>query len=142
MSVMIQNDTVSLAIQSGSVESFTSGGLRRDFSFSGYQLTEFAEHIKRKALLEHAELACGVLAEEITRVCAENEALRREMLTPEVFQRIVEWLQQDPIRPASSAFTANLERQIAYALEMDVVPMLKQARLRTRHERQGAFDGN
>lgn len=139
MSALNPSDTVSLAIQAGSVESFTSGGLRRDFSFSGYQLTEFAEQIKRKALLEHAELACGVLAEEITRVRAENEALRREMLTPEVFQRIVEWLQQDPICPASSAFTASLERQIAYALEMDVVPMLKSARLHTRRERQGDF---
>jgi len=136
---MNQNDTVALSIQAGSVESYTSGGLRRDFSFSGYQLAEFSEQVKRNALLDHAERAGGVLSEEIARMRAENEALRREMLTPEVFQRVVEWLQQDPIRPASSVFTASMERQIAYALEMDVVPILKLARLRARSERQGEF---
>jgi hypothetical protein len=64
----------------------------------------------------------------------ENEALRREMLTPRVFTRIVEWLQADPIKPANLAFTAGMERQIACALEMDVVPLIKRARILEKTE--------
>lgn len=60
----------------------------------------------------------------------ENEALRRELLTPEVFSRLLEWLREEPIRPASAAFTAGIERQVAYALEMYVLPEVKSLRIR------------
>ena len=56
-------------------------------------------------------------------------ALQAELLTPETFQRLVDWLREDPIRPASAAFTASIERQIGYALEMDVIPEIKRLRI-------------
>ncbi len=67
----------------------------------------------------------GALVSERDRLQAENEALAKEMLTPEVFLRLVEWLRENPPRPATAAFTAGIERQIAYALEMDVLPEVK-----------------
>ncbi len=60
----------------------------------------------------------------------ENEALRREMLTPKVFTRLVEWLRDPNPKNASGAFTAGMERQIAYALEMDVLPEVKSLRIK------------
>lgn len=60
----------------------------------------------------------------------ENDALRREMLTPKVFSRLVEWLRDPNPKNASGAFTAGLERQIAYALEMDVLPEVKSLRIK------------
>ena len=65
------------------------------------------------------------LEETIARLDEQNTALRAEMLTPEVFTRVVEWLRSSPQKPASGAFTASMERQIAYALEMDVLPEVK-----------------
>lgn len=65
---------------------------------------------------------------ELIRLRKENEALRAELLTPNVFARLTEWLQNP--RPATSAFTAGIERQIAYALEMDVLPEVKSLRFK------------
>jgi len=65
----------------------------------------------------------------IGALTAENEHLSREMLTPDVFMRLIEWLREDPIKPASLAFTAGIARQVAYALEDEVVPMIKSARM-------------
>lgn len=64
------------------------------------------------------------------QLLSENEALRRELLTPDVFLRLLEWLREYPIRPASAAFTAGIERQIAYALEMNVLPEVKSLRIK------------
>lgn len=127
------DEVVPLAVFAGSVEAYTPGGQRRDFSFNIHQLIGFSEQLKRQVLQQYAEESDGVLVEEIARLRSENEALRKEMLTPEVFQSVVDWLREDPIRPASGAFTASMERQIAYALEMDVVPALKAARIRCRN---------
>lgn len=67
--------------------------------------------------------------ERIGELTAENEYLAREMLTPDVFMRLIEWLREDPIKPASLAFTSGIARQIAYALEDEVVPLIKSARM-------------
>lgn len=67
-------------------------------------------------------------AEEISRLRKENEALRAELLTPDVFSRLAEWLKAP--RSATAAFTAGIERQIAYALEMDVLPEVKSLRIK------------
>ena len=48
---------------------------------------------------------------------AARDALCAELLTPEVFVRVKQWLQESPRRPANLAFTAGIERQIAYLLE-------------------------
>lgn len=69
------------------------------------------------------------MAKTRAELIAENEALAREILTPQVFSRVVEWLRSDPIKPAAQAFTSGIERQIAYALEMDIVPLIKRARM-------------
>ncbi len=55
-------------------------------------------------------------------ILKEYQALQSEMLTPEVFIRVSRWLQESPPRSASAAFTAGIERQIAYLLEMHVLP--------------------
>lgn len=67
--------------------------------------------------------------ERIGELTAQNEYLSREMLTPDVFMRLIEWLREYPIKPASLAFTAGIARQVAYALEDEVVPMIKSARM-------------
>lgn len=63
--------------------------------------------------------------------------LAQECITPRVFMRLVEWLREDPIRPASTAFTAGIERQIAYALEMDVLPEVKRLRIQLQNAMVG-----
>jgi hypothetical protein len=68
------------------------------------------------------------LSRELDEARAERDSLSKELLTPRVYSRLVEWLRSDPIKPAAQAFTASIERQIAYALEMDVVPLIKRAR--------------
>ncbi len=74
------------------------------------------------------------LEKAIDRLDKQNTALRAEMLMPEVFLRLTEWLSSSPQKSASGAFTAGIERQIAYALEMDVLPEIKrlQHQLATR----------
>lgn len=79
----------------------------------------------------------GIRMREVSALCdalekaeQERDALAAELLTPQVFTRIVEWLQQDPMPRAAQAFTAGIERQIAYALEMDVLPVVKSLRRR------------
>lgn len=74
--------------------------------------------------------AVGTMAKQRDTAVAERDALSREMLTPTVFQRLLEWLREPKVRPASLAFTAGLERQIAYALEMDVLPELRSLRVK------------
>lgn len=67
----------------------------------------------------------GALVKERDQLRVQNDALARELLTPDVFQRLLDWLRETPPRPATAAFTAGIERQIAYALEMDVLPEVK-----------------
>ncbi|MGE5510335.1 MAG: hypothetical protein ACM31O_03675 [Bacteroidota bacterium] len=67
-------------------------------------------------------------AKRIAALEQELALLRGELLTPRVLMRLVAWLRSDPIKPAHFAFTAGIERQIAYALEVDIVPLIKEAR--------------
>lgn len=73
------------------------------------------------------------LARQLATVTDQRDALARELLTPAVFHRLLDWLREDPIRPASTAFTAGIERQIAYALEMDVLPEVKRLRIQLQN---------
>ena len=68
------------------------------------------------------------LSEVVAELAQQNDALGRELLTPQVFSRLAEWLRNP--KPASAAFTAGMERQIAYALEMDVLPEVKSLRIK------------
>lgn len=72
------------------------------------------------------------LEEELARVREERDKLAQELLTPEVFSRLVDWLRDPSSRAAAAAFTAGIERQIAYALEMDVLPEVKRLRHRAK----------
>lgn len=83
----------------------------------------------------------GCAVREIERLQSERDALAREMLTPDVFQRLADWLSTDHVKPATVAFTAGIERQIAYALEMDVLPAIKSLRIRTENAERDAEDG-
>lgn len=74
--------------------------------------------------------AVGAMAKQRDTAIAQRDALSREMLTPAVFQRLLDWLREPKVRPASLAFTAGLERQIAYALETDVLPELRSLRIK------------
>lgn len=78
------------------------------------------------------------MAIQLATVTDQRDALVREMLTPEVFQRLVDWLHEDPIRPAVIAFTAGIERQIAYALEIDVLPEVKRLRIQVENLKREA----
>lgn len=101
-------------------------------TFPGHAVTpEALERFAELAFLAGrvAERAEQLPADVAAAVLAERDALASEMLTPDVFTRIVEWLREDPIRPAATAFTSGIERQIAYCLEMDVVPLIKSARI-------------
>lgn len=64
----------------------------------------------------------------------ENEFLRKDRLTNEVFAALATWLRHKPHKPAATAFTAGLTRQIAYALELDVLP-----EVRRLHQREQAL---
>lgn len=72
--------------------------------------------LKERAL--PAEQRVAELEEEV-------EALKQDRLTPQVFTRLAEWLKDPKHRPATDAFTHGMERQIAYALELDVIPYVK-----------------
>lgn len=50
------------------------------------------------------------------------------LASAETFLAIARWLETDPIKPAAQAFTAGPERQIAYMIERDVLPMLHSLR--------------
>lgn len=78
----------------------------------------------------------GVYEAERARLIKENEALRKQMLTAEVFTRVVEWLKDPQRKPASTAFTAGMERQICYALELDVLPQVKSLEIRVKNMRE------
>lgn len=80
------------------------------------------------------------LPEVVAELAQQNDALRRELLTPQVFSRLAEWL-RDP-KPASAAFTAGIERQIAYALEMDVLPEVKSLQIRLSNAEKRAVQAN
>ena len=67
----------------------------------------------------------GVYEAERARLIEENESLCQERLTNNVFARVVAWLRDPQRKPASTAFTAGMERQICYALELDVLPHVK-----------------
>ncbi|MDD2741257.1 MAG: hypothetical protein PHV02_03230 [Rhodocyclaceae bacterium] len=90
------------------------------------------ENYSNDELFARAENAENLIKE----LLAENEALRSEMLTPQVFLRLVDWLREEPIRSATAAFTAGIERQIAYALEMDVLPEIKSLRIKLANSEQ------
>lgn len=64
----------------------------------------------------------------------ENEALRHARLPNEVFAKLAAWLRHNHWKPASAAFTHGMERQIAYALELDVLP-----EVRRLHQREQAL---
>lgn len=70
--------------------------------------------------------------QELAELIAERDMLAKELLTPQVFSRLVGWLREPNPRPAVNAFTAGIERQIAYALEMDVLPEVKRLRHRAK----------
>jgi hypothetical protein len=72
------------------------------------------------------------LEEESARLVAENEALRAEILTAEVFSRVAAWLRDQQRNPSTDAFTAGMERQICYALELDVLPHVRSLEERLR----------
>lgn len=91
-----------------------------------YEDTKGTESYERKRLLG-----------EIDKLRAERDALAKEMLTPHVFSRLLEWLRNP--KPAASAFTAGIERQIAYALEMDVLPEVKRLQIKVANL-QAALD--
>lgn len=90
----------------------------------------------------------SALANALDTADQQVEALSRELLTPQVFTRLVEWLREP--KPATAAFTAGIERQIAYALEMDVLPEVKSLRIRLANrdariaelEKESAFFAN
>jgi len=65
---------------------------------------------------------------ELLRLRKELDALAKELLTPEVFTSLIDWLRESPIRPAGAAFTAGITRQIAYALEASILPEIKSLR--------------
>lgn len=68
--------------------------------------------------------------DELTRLRAENKALRQELLTPEVFIRVAQWL-SDPKRKGTAVhFTAGIERQIAYLLESNILPEVRKMQYR------------
>lgn len=69
---------------------------------------------------------------DVASLIAERDNLARELLTTQAFHRILEWLREPDPRPAVNAFTAGIERQIAYALEMDVLPEVKRLRHRAK----------
>lgn len=89
---------------------------------ASHRLNAFAACVDRSAFDATQQAAKKLLAE--------NEALCRDKLTPLVFQHLLDWLREDPIRPASAAFSEGIERQIAYLLEHDVLPEVKSLRLR------------
>jgi len=74
--------------------------------------------------------AVGAMAKQRDAALAERDALGRQTLTPVVFQRLLDWLREPKVRPASRAFSAGLERQIAYGLEMNVLPELRSLRIK------------
>ena len=83
--------------------------------------------------LRPSEYLIDQLAQTQTRMgelMDENEFLRKDRLTNEVFAALAAWLRHSPHKPAATAFTAGLTRQIAYALELDVLPEVKQLRQR------------
>lgn len=98
---------------------------------------EFTDDAEREAMRERLKRAVQELApssnaehqQRIKQLTEERDALAREMLTPKVFQRLLHWLRSDPIKSARNAFTAGIERQIAYSLEPHVLAEIK--RLRT-----------
>lgn len=71
--------------------------------------------------------------QRLAAITAEHEALQREILTAQVFTRVVEWLKDPDRKPATQAFTASMERQICYVLEMDVLPAVKNKEIQLRN---------
>lgn len=91
---------------------------------------------ERETLNRFAREAAAKLVEneaEIARLRNEQDKLAQELLTADVFVRLVEWLREPQRKRAANAFTAGIARQIAYALEMDVLPEV--ARMHKGHER-------
>lgn len=73
---------------------------------------------------------------EFSSIREERDQLARELLTPQVFSRLLEWLREPEPRRAVHAFTAGIERQIAYALEADVLPEVKRLRKQVENLRE------
>lgn len=91
----------------------------------------------KEKVIKNTEEEVRKLRQQLAQVTNERNMLAVECLTPRVFMRLVDWLREDPIRPASAAFTAGIERQIAYALEMDVLPEVKRLRIQLENARAG-----
>jgi hypothetical protein len=96
-----------------------------------------AEELREaKAFMESRDLTEALLHELqerddlIAAMSAQFEALRADRLTSDVFTRVADWLKDPQRKPASTAFTSGIERQIAYALELDVLPHVKRMEIR------------
>ncbi len=79
--------------------------------------------------LDNANGRAGELTAQNAFLTRENAYLRREMIPPDAFTRLIEWLRADQIKPACQSFTAGFVQQMAYALEDEVVPLIKYARM-------------
>ena len=51
--------------------------------------------------------AVGAMLKQRDTAVAERDALSREMLTPTVFQRLLDWLREPKVRPASLGWSAR-----------------------------------
>jgi len=97
-------------------------------------------------------LACGELSErelvavrwvldrwpDVEALTEQLEALCKDRLSSDVFTRVADWLKDPDRKPAASAFTAGMERQICYALELDVLPYVKSL----EHRMDGLMGGS
>lgn len=67
----------------------------------------------------------------------ERNKLESELLTQKVFSRVHSWLEDPNRKPASNAFTASMERQIAYLLETHIIPIIRQKEIQAERYRHG-----
>ena len=70
-----------------------------------------------KAVRPKSKLVRAAVAAINRRRWIEHE----DQIIDEVIPRVMEWMKSRPRKPAMFAFTAGLERQIAYLIEMECV---------------------
>ena len=70
---------------------------------------------------------------------AQIEQLTVGKLSSSLFLQLSDWLDETPIRRAVEAFPAGLARQIAYALELAVLPEVRRLRLLNERLLRGEF---
>jgi len=94
------------------------------------RIAHWQDQAKRVSIAyDQCEASLADANARIVELTGAFDGLAREMLSPDVFQRLIDWLRTDPIKSAALAFTSGIERQIAYALEDEVVPLVKSARM-------------